>query len=412
MTSNSFWAIADQGIASAGNFATTLLLARALAPAEFGTFVLLNSACLVVLGFQGNLVSTPLVVLGASGPPSRTKLHFTVALILTALLAPISALVVLPAAASLHRLETGMLALIYVLAWQLQDTSRRALVSGFRYKDALWGDVISYLGQALLVGFLFLSKHASLNRAFTLMAITSLVAVALQSWQVQLTPITWNELRNCGLQFWKLGKWLALVSLLSVAEGPISPWLLNWFHGRESAAQLQAVMNVLGLANPVVGSIPPVVIPATAAFLLLKENWKPGALIRLGMKYSGEFLLILAPVLIVLALWPRTVLMWFYGRNSAYTTQSIALQVGVIVTIIYIPMIVFGAVLTGAGRTKSMAAMHGAGAVASLVFSPPLIFAAGTVGAMLVEVLSRGARLFWAMRTLRLAPFKFSGDNS
>ena len=70
MTSNSFWAIADQGIASAGNFATTLLLARALAPAEFGTFVLLNSACLVVLGFQGNLVSTPLVVLGASEPPS------------------------------------------------------------------------------------------------------------------------------------------------------------------------------------------------------------------------------------------------------------------------------------------------------------------------------------------------------
>ena len=130
------------------------------------------------------------------------------------------------------------------------------------------------------------------------MAITSLVAVALQSWQVQLTPITWNELRNCGLQFWKLGKWLALVSLLSVAEGPISPWLLNWFHGRESAAQLQAVMNVLGLANPVVGSIPPVVIPATAAFLLLKENWKTRGNDRL-QKYSEQFLLILAPVLIV-----------------------------------------------------------------------------------------------------------------
>ncbi len=106
-----------------------------------------------------------------------------------------------------------MLALIYVLAWQLQDTSRRALVSGFRYKDALWGDVISYLGQALLVGFLYLNKYTSLNRALTLMAITSLVAATLQSSQVGLARTTWNELRDSAIRFWSLGKWLAVVSL-------------------------------------------------------------------------------------------------------------------------------------------------------------------------------------------------------
>ena len=407
MTTNSFWAIADQGIASAGNFATTLLLARALAPAEFGTFVLLNSACLVVLGFQGNLVSTPLVVLGASEPLSRTKSHFTVALILTALLAPISALVVLPAAASLHRVQTGMLALIFVLAWQLQDTSRRALVSGFRYRDAIWGDAVSYLGQALLVGFLYLNKQTSLDRAYTLMAVTSLVAVVLQSLQVGLARTTWSELRDSGIRFWGLGKWLAVVSLLSVAEGPISPWLLNWFHGRESAARFQAVINVWGLANPILNSIPAIVIPATAAFLLTREKRTGKALIKLGVKYSLEFELILAPMFLIIALWPHVALTFFYGRTSIYATQTLALQIGVIMTIVYVPMVIFGAVLTGAGRTKTNATMHGAGAAASLVSSPPLIFAWGAVGAMLVEVVSRGVRLVWAIRSLRSTSVAF-----
>ncbi len=411
MTSNSFWAIADQGIASAGNFATTLLLARALAPAEFGTFVLLNSVCVVVLGFQENLVSTPLVVLGASEPPSRTKSHFTCALILTALLAPISALVVLPAAASLHRVETGMLALIYVLAWQLQDTSRRALVFGFRYGDAIWGDAINYLGQALLVGFLYLNKHTSLNRALTLMAITSLVAVALQSLQVGLARTTWSELRDSGIRFWKMGKWLALVSLLGVAEGPISPWLLNWFHGRESAARFQAVMNVWGLTNPVVNCIPAIVMPATAAFLLSHEGRTPKALIGLGMKYSAEFLLILAPVFIVLALWPHFILTLFYGRSSVYITQTLAVRIGILVFIVTVPMTVFDAIVTGSGRTRTTATVHAAGATASLVSSPPLIYSGGVCGAMFVEVVSRGVRLLWAVRALRFASFKFSDDN-
>jgi O-antigen/teichoic acid export membrane protein len=412
MKSNSYWAIADQGIASAGNFATTLLLARALPPAEFGTFVLLNSACVVVLGFQGNLVSIPMVVLRASESTSRTNKHLSSALILTAFLMPISALVLLPAAASLHRLGTGMLALIFVLAWQLQETTRRALISSFRYRDAIWGDAISYVGQALLVGYLYLGKHTSLDRAYVFMAFTSLVAVALQSWQVGLARTTWSELWDSGLRFWNLGKWLAVVSLLGVAEGPISPWLLNWFHGIESAARFQAVMSVWGLAHPITSSIPAIVIPATANLLQKSEKRNGKALIELGSKYSLEYGLILAPLFIVLALWPHNILMLFYGRTSVYVTETLAMRIGIIVIIITVPMMVFDAILTGAGRTKTTASMHGAGAVASLVSSPPLIYSGGVCGAMLVEVVSRGARFLWAVRALRFASFDFNGENN
>jgi O-antigen/teichoic acid export membrane protein len=404
MKSNSYWAIADQGIASAGNFATTLLLARALPPAEFGTFVLLNSACVVVLGFQGSLVVSPLVVLGASAPAARTKSYLTAASIFTVILSPISALVVIAAAASLHRMETGALALFFALSWQLQETSRRALISGFRYRDAIWGDAISYLGQALLVGFLYLNKQTSLDRAYALMAVTSLVAVVLQSWQVKLSRFTWNELRTCGMQFWSLGKWLAVASLMSVVAGPMLPWLLNWFHGREAAAAFQAAMNVVGLANPIILSVPGVVMPAVANYSVGSSAPAQRSALEIGMKYTLQFVLILCPLLVFLAIWPHAALAVFYGRSSFYSTQALALRIGVIVYLFTIPMTVLGAVLTGIQRTKGNASMNGIGTLVSLLTAPPLVYFGGVAGAMLAEVASRGARAVWALKLLRLKP--------
>ena len=398
---SSFWAIADQAFASAGNFATALLLARGLAPAEFGTYVLLSSACLVVFGFQGNLIVSPLVVLGASGNGTRTSTYLTVALLFTLAILPVSGLVLLPAAASLHRVVTGTLALLYVLSWQLQETTRRALLARFRYRDAIWGDAISYLGQALLVGFLVVRKQTTLNQAFLFMAATSLIAAALQCLQVGLTRTSWTELRVCGIEFWTLGKWLAVVSLLGVAAGPISPWLLNWFHGREAAATFQAVMNVVGLANPIILSVPGIVMPAVADCVVAGAG---RSALHAGMKYVVQFELILLPLLVVLLIWPHRALALFYGGASFYDTQTLALRIGVLVYVFTVPMIVLGAVLTGIGRTRGNASMNGVGALISLLVAPPFIYFGGAVGAMLTEVASRGARALWAFKLLRPVP--------
>jgi O-antigen/teichoic acid export membrane protein len=396
--SHSFWAIADQGIASAGNFATSLFLARALPPAEFGTFVLLNSACLVAFGLQGNLIVSPLVVLGASGSATRISSYLTAALLFTLALVPISALFVLPAAASLHRVETGGLALVYLVAWQLQEATRRALLSSFRYADAIWGDAVSYLGQAALIALLWLYKSASLDVAFAMMAATSVVAAAVQSWQARLAPASLSDVRNTGIRFWALGKWLGVVSLLTLGQGPIFPWFLNWFHGRSAAADFQAAMNVCGLVNPVINSIPAIVIPAAAAFLLTDENQSRKKFFEFGMKHIIQMEILLAPVFIVIGFWPQTVLAMFYGKHSVYVHQALALRIGALVFILTVPMTVFGAMFTGAERTKDSVKMNGIGTFASLLFGPFFIYAGGAVGAMCAEIATRLARVIWAAR--------------
>ena len=159
-------------------------------------------------------------------------------------------------------------------------------------------------------------------------------------------------------------------------------------------------MNVWGLTNPIVNSIPAIVIPATAALVLKRGSHSGKSLLELGMKYVLQLELLLAPLFIAVAIWPHRALSLFYGKASVYSTQTTALRVGVIVFLLTVPMTVFGAVLTGAGRTRNNATMNGVGTLASLVSAPPLIYAGGAVGAMCAEIVTRSVRVLWALRLL------------
>jgi O-antigen/teichoic acid export membrane protein len=401
MKTGSAWAIADQAVASAGNFATVLFLARGLAPVEFGIFVLINSICVSVAAFHANLIVVPMVVLAAPASAAKSRTYTTTALVLTLALLPASALAVFLSSVPLHREATGLLAVIYVLAWQLQETMRRALMSKLRYRDAIWGDVINYLGQALLVGLLILWAHGTLNEAFVIMVATSLAAAALQCWQTRLALATRTQLRAAGVAFWDLGKWLAVGSLTGLGVIPLFLWLLNWFHGTEAVAAFQAVLNVLGLANPIILSIPAILVPVTANFLLARNDHGSRSLFGLGMRYAVQIELILAPLFLVLAIWPRTALILFYGKASAYCNETSVLRIAVVACVLQIPLTVLLAVLTGAGKTKSSAVVLGAGTVASLACAPPLIYAGGVGGGMLSLIANRGTSVLLAINLLR-----------
>jgi O-antigen/teichoic acid export membrane protein len=211
-------------------------------------------------------------------------------------------------------------------------------------------------------------------------------------------------LSECGTEFWKLSKWMLVASLTSIAAGPLFPWLLNWFHGREAAAAFQAVMNVVGLVNPIIVSIPAIVMPVAATYVLSPRGRQDvTSLSGLTMKYVMQFELLLAPWLLALMFWPHRLLTLFYGKATVYGAQTSTLRMGVAVYILTVPMTVLGAVLTGSGKTKGNAIMQGTGAAASLICAPPLIFAGGVGGAMLSEVVTRGVRVVAAVRLLASA---------
>jgi hypothetical protein len=386
----SAWAVADQAFVSGGNFATTLVLSRWLAPSEFGTYALINSVCIVANGFHSNLIVCPLMVFGGAEAGKARRRYPAAALTLTSMLFPLWLIAIFVAAIYLHREATGLFAVLSVLAWQIQETTRRSLFAIHRHGSAIWGDLISYPGQALLILLMMMKTRGTLNMAFLAMAVTSLAAAALQSRQVRLTAASWQECTQAGRAFWNMARWLVLSSAAGIAASPLLPWLLNWARGRSAAAEFQAVMSVLNLTNPLVLSISGIVIPAVAAAVSASGPHYDTR--RVVLRYVAQFELILAPFTLAMLLWPKALLAVFFGAASPYVGQSLTLRIGAIACLLSIPLSVLQCVFAAAGKARNNAILQTGGSLPALLGAPLLVYLAGVPGAMLAETTNRAIK--------------------
>lgn len=136
-------AVADQAVSSLGNIVLTLIVAHALAPAEFGAYALVVATYQIATTLGQALVGEPLLVL--AGRTDRRDVRG--ALALSTLLGVASGLVLVvawliigdyPALLALAALMPGLL---------LQDALRFAAFAVRRPQLALWSDLVWTLGQ-------------------------------------------------------------------------------------------------------------------------------------------------------------------------------------------------------------------------------------------------------------------------
>jgi O-antigen/teichoic acid export membrane protein len=246
---------------------------------------------------------------------------------------------------------------------------------------------LSYPGQALAIWVLMRTGHVSLNAAFAAMAATSLLAAVLQGRQTRLRLASREECFAIGLDFWRIARWLLLSSIASFASAPLLPWLLNLARGRSEVGAFQAVYSVMSLCNPLVMSIPAIIIPAVAA------RRRQGG--RAVWQYTLLFETLLAPLLAAMLIWPRAVLAAMYGSGSPYCAQTFALRIGVAACALAVPLSAMQSVFTGQGKTRNNAVVQTAGSLLSLLFAPLLIFRLGVTGTLLVETASRAMKTAW-----------------
>jgi O-antigen/teichoic acid export membrane protein len=236
-----FWSLADQGAVSLGNFATTILLARAMSPRDFGVFALIFGMLIFLNNLHGALITYPLSVHGAAADDNELRRLTWLALALTlALGVPVGIGVGLIAwAFKLGRLTPWLVAAM--LLWQVQETLRRALMAHLRYQDAIWGDGVSYLGQALVIVFLAHSGRLSPATIFATIAGTSAIGALLQWAQLRLFgAFSLSGLVLRARDCWELGRWTAAGNLAGIANIQAVPWALAAFHGAAEAGKLVA----------------------------------------------------------------------------------------------------------------------------------------------------------------------------
>jgi O-antigen/teichoic acid export membrane protein len=374
---NGVWSLADQGAVSLGNFLTNILLARALPRPEYGIFVLICGLLILLNSFHSSAVSYPLSVQGATSDRNGLHKHARSALSFTGILLLPFGAIVFGACNLLGRPWVALPAIVALLCWQLQETLRRSLMAHLRHAEALWGDSLSYLGQAAVL-FLCLGRgYASLGLVFAVIAVTSLLAAIIQAYQLRLEIKYDTGTFTYSGDTWKLSRWAILANAAVVLPSLTFPWLLA-LNGAQETASYQALVNLVGITNPVLLGISNIAIPAVT---LANIQGGFNAAGKVLLRYGAVGAVLVVPCFLVMAVWPGTSLQFFYGSASPYLTEVVVLRLLVGVYSISFVSFLFATFFYGAGESKSVMKAQWTGAIVAIVLGFPLVTELGVLGA-------------------------------
>lgn len=349
LNSDSSFVVLDQMAVSLGNFITNLVLIRSLTPGAFGIYATLWSMMLLLNTVQSSLIVHPMLVIAAAGQEGHARRLATAGLWATALIALPFAPIVAIAAAVLHNGGLAICIIPALLAWQLQEAMRRALMSQQRYRDCILGDSVSYLGQASILMGLAALGRLSFSALFVCMMGTSLLAGLIQAWQVRPAPIRMGEFVTIIREFWKIGRWIANLNVVASVTTVAMPWYLTLLRGPVAAAGYQALLYVTGVVQPLVlgiGSLVTVGVARSAALGTLRTSLR--AISRPVVLGAG----VISVYGIVLSLFPATALAILFRSRSPYLDLAPQLPLFAAAALLLYLSQMLGEVLVGLRATR------------------------------------------------------------
>lgn len=400
-TWNGTWSLGDQCAVSLGNFVTNVVVIRALLQAEYGLFGILLEVIFLLNNLHSSIVTYPLSVKGAKVDAAAMRRLAGGSLGLSLLAGVPLGVAMLVTTAALARWQLGLVALVTVVLWQAQETMRRGLMAQLRYRDAFWGDAISYLGQAAALAGLARWGHLSLETIFGVMALTSALAAALQAWQLGVARIRMADLKELARSYWSLGQWNLYSSLTGVFTVPAYAWVLGYFYGLGVVALHQAFLNLMKVCHPVLFGMMNLIVPATAASMASGGIDAARATFR---KYALAGGLLLTPYFALMLIWPEGVVRLLYGAHTAYVHHGMAVRLFAIsYACIYVTNM-YTALLWGLEKARPAVKAQLINTVAAVAIGLPLAAMGGLIGCIIGGTLAVLARLVANWYYLREKP--------
>lgn len=354
----SIWAFVDQGVVSFGNFAIVLLLGRfgadhRISLDDVGAFAVLFEVMLLLNGVQAALVIYPLTLAGASAGRRAVGRLTSIGLAATFLGAPL-VMVVTGAACLLNRGPTAhvnvvLAAAAAVLAWQVQETTRRALMSELRFGAAIFGDTISYVGQA--AGALLLGEygHLSLAGIYAIMALTSTVAAAIQCLQIHPRKFSAQEFTAAARDGWRLGRWQLSGNAASQGAASLYAFNIRYWAGLSLTAVHSQINNLFRFANPLGVAVSTLILPHAAREHA--EKGMPGAT-KVSLRIALFGALPLSCYLGFLFIFPHFALDLAYKKGNPYQQYAFLVRIIAVNIALIFMATVTGSLLNAVGRSR------------------------------------------------------------
>lgn len=402
--SRAVWALADQGVVSASNFATTLLLGRFLgSDAMFGFYGVLMEALMFLNSLQAALVIYPLSVRGAKLDNESLRIFVGQCLRLTAVFALPLAIVIAATTFVLGIPGVAIAIALALITWQIHEMLRRALISRMRLREAILGDIIRYGGLLGATALLAWTSHLSLSNFFSVMTLVSVIGIVVQVIQIGPRSDNAGELPRILREFWHIGRWALCASMTALVSTVAVTWTLLLSHGEESVAAYTALANLVKISHPMMFSVMALITPAVAWAL---HNHGLAHAARTSARYALLGLLALLPFYLLLLIVPQHVISLAYGSKSTFTQLGHELRIFCVWYAVIYCTNIMSAHLNGLEHSRHGFFAQLAQMTVAAVITIPLTAIYGLNGLLiggLISALAMGASLVFFLRKVHTA---------
>jgi O-antigen/teichoic acid export membrane protein len=321
---------ADQAIASATNFATGIIIARACSKEQLGLYMLGFSLILLMTDFQTSLITTPYMVYAprlkgrAHALYTGSTLIHQLAFCLITMLGVACAAFAVTNGMGLRGLGPVLWTLSVVIALiMLREHARRVSFARLRLKTAFLFDTSIAIGQ--ICGLLLLAHLGLLSASRSFWVIGSVCGIAVMGWLWSdrgfYAPRISQSLADLKKN-WILGKWVFASGLVWAVSMNLYPWFLAAFHGVASTGVWAACLGVVSVGNPALLGIQNLIGPKIAHVYAASGI---GALNRLVVKITVAIAVPTSLFCVVLFIWGGRFLTQFYGRQYAGNNLVVAI---------------------------------------------------------------------------------------
>jgi O-antigen/teichoic acid export membrane protein len=259
------WPVADQAVVSAGNFLTSLLVARFLGVDAFGVFSVLWYLLVFMQTIQGAILISPMLTVGPKIEGNATE-HYSATQILQILVAFVLALAAMSVVmyagptlgigASSRNLAFPFAGLVAVA--QLHEFFRCYCYARELAHLAFRIDLVRYGTQLIL--FVFLAAHGHFSLPNSLIAISFSIILGITVMFRHIPPlistrqaVIWAYQRH-----WNISKWLMPANIISWISNNLFTLLSGALLGPQALGAMRASQNLIG---------------ATHVFFLAMDRW-------------------------------------------------------------------------------------------------------------------------------------------
>ncbi len=389
------WTLVDQCVVSSGNFLLNVLLARTLSEQDYGEFALFLGAIFILRTIDYSFISYPLSIrlCGVNDEDRASLLGNTILLA-----AALSLVLVVIMGLGTELLDANILlpGCLCYLCWQAQETSRRCLLADFRYREAVAGDGIAYVGQALWIAVLLLwdDDVITLSSAIYVMSATFAAGALVHASKLRYAWPDLTETRRLAIEYFSVGKWSLVSYQLVLVRAQIFPWMLAAFAGTAATASLQAGLNIANMMNPIIFGIGNT-IPQIAA-----HAHRSGGVLGASRAAYGYVMFGLGPILVICAagvVMPNLLLQAVYGPSSPYIAVAVGLQLLAFAGVLDYIAEMISKTLLGVQSGRLAFLVNVVGFVAAAVLALVLIGPMGVLGACLALLIANFVRMVGAV---------------